>query len=83
MMKLDLLTTEAVLMSAPIKRITLPANDGETEIMLNHMPLITPLTFGTIIVEKIDGNIETFAIQSGLADITNNAVVVYARPISA
>ena len=57
--------------------VVLPAIEGEMGVLPNHAPVLTPLTFGEMIVRK--GNAEErFAIYGGVVDVRPDKVVVLA-----
>ena len=55
--------------------VHVPGVDGEMEILADHTALISPLRAGTITVKKTDGE-ETFEIESGTLEISNNHATV-------
>lgn len=57
--------------------VVLPAMEGEMGVLPNHAPILTPLTFGEMVVRK--GNAEErFAIYGGVVDVRPDKVVVLA-----
>jgi F-type H+-transporting ATPase subunit epsilon len=74
-LKLEIVTPEAVVYSADVHMVTLPAIDGQIGIYPLHMPLMTRIVPGEIIVRKSDG--ESFlAVGEGLVEITGGAVSI-------
>ncbi|MCA9884289.1 MAG: ATP synthase F1 subunit epsilon [Anaerolineaceae bacterium] len=57
--------------------VVLPAIEGEMGVLPHHAPVLTPLTFGEMVVRK--GNAEErFAIYGGVVDVRPDKVVVLA-----
>jgi F-type H+-transporting ATPase subunit epsilon len=74
-LKLEIVTPEAKTFSEDVDMITLPAVDGEMGIYPNHVPLMTQVVAGEVIVRK--GPEEQFlAIGDGFAEITGDHVSI-------
>jgi F-type H+-transporting ATPase subunit epsilon len=56
--------------------VSLPGEDGVFEVLAHHEAFVTPLTHGTAKVTKEDGTHETFEIEKGIAEVSNNQVTV-------
>lgn len=59
-----------------VKSIVLPSIKGEIEILPEHMPLITELDQGDVIIELTNGQKLDFLISRGYARIANNEVTL-------
>ena len=55
---------------------SLPGEDGIFVVLANHEAFVTPLKQGLIQVETPEGKKETFEIQKGIAEISNNQATV-------
>lgn len=55
--------------------VTVPGVVGEMTILPNHSALISPLKAGTISV-KTTGGVESFDIESGTLEVSNNEVTI-------
>ena len=75
-MHLDIVTPEVTLFSGEVKYVTLPGTLGSFQILENHAPLISTLDAGNIRIKKENGTEETFAVQSGFAEVLKNKVTV-------
>ena len=59
-----------------VKSIVLPSIKGEIEVLPEHMPLITELELGDVIIELSNGQKLDFLISRGYARIANNDVTL-------
>src|SRR6478672_7672850 len=74
-LKLEIVTPEAMTYSEDVEMVTLPGIEGEMGIYPQHVPLMTQLTAGEVIVRK-DGRDAYLAIGEGFAEITGDHVSV-------
>jgi len=72
-MKLQIVTPEAVVYSADVEMVTLPAVDEQIGIYPNHVPLLTRVTPGEMIVRR-NGADEFLAVGGGLVAVTGDEV---------
>ncbi len=74
-LKLEIVTPEAKTYSEQVEMVTLPGIEGEMGIYPQHVPLLTQITPGEIIVRK--GGQEFFlAVGEGFVEITGDSVAV-------
>jgi F-type H+-transporting ATPase subunit epsilon len=74
-LKLEVVTPEAIVYSEDVDMVTLPAFDGQIGVLPRHVPLLTQVVPGEMIVRK--GTRETFvAVGEGLVEITGNSVSI-------
>src|SRR5271154_312027 len=73
--KLEIVTPEAITFSDDVDMITLTGSDGEMGILPQHMPLMTQLVAGEIIVRKGDKNI-FLAVGDGFVQVTGDRVSI-------
>ena len=74
-MQLDILTPQKKLYSGEVTAVQLPGTNGLFQVLNNHAPLISSLGEGTIKIDA-EGGSQTFAINSGFAEVLNNEVSV-------
>ena len=55
--------------------LTVPAADGEMTVLPEHMPIVTTLKPGTIVVRGPEGE-KTFDIQSGVLEVRRDGATV-------
>ena len=56
--------------------VTLPGTAGEFTILPHHEPIVTTLKQGTITVRKGGAESESFEVDSGVLECSNNRAVV-------
>jgi F-type H+-transporting ATPase subunit epsilon len=72
---LEVVTPEATVYAEPVEMVTMPALDGQIGVLPHHVPLLTQIVPGEMIVRRDGG--ETFiAIGEGLALITGDRVAI-------
>ena len=74
-LKLEIVTPEAKVFSDNVEMVTLTGMDGEMGIYPDHMPVMTQLVAGEIIVRKEDQNI-FLAVGDGFVQITGKRVAI-------
>ena len=76
---LSLVTPQKQLLNAlPVESVVLPALSGEMGVLAGHIPMVVQLGFGSLRYKQ-DGKEETFAVLGGFAEITHEAVQVFAE----
>ena len=74
-LKLEIVTPEARTYSDDVEMVTLPAVEGEMGVYPQHVPLVTQIMSGEVIVRK--GGQDLFlAVGEGFVEITGNRVAV-------
>jgi F-type H+-transporting ATPase subunit epsilon len=74
-LKLEIVTPEAVTYSEDVDMVTLPGAEGELGVFPRHVPLMTQVMAGEVVVRK--NNQDYFlAIGGGFAEITGNRVAI-------
>ena len=74
-LKLEIITPTAVVYSEDVNMVTLPAIEGQIGILPRHIPLLTQVVPGEIIVRK--GSQESFlAVGEGLVEVTATSVAI-------
>ncbi|MEK7079789.1 MAG: hypothetical protein AAB901_00685 [Patescibacteria group bacterium] len=56
--------------------VTLPGADGAFTVMAGHEALVTPLNEGVALVKTADGSEQSFPIERGVAEVSNNQATV-------
>ena len=74
-LKLEIVTPESVIYSEDVEMITLPGSEGETGIYPNHVPLMTKVQAGELVVKR-SGAEEILAVGEGFAEITGDHVAI-------
>ena len=74
-LKLEIVTPETTIYSEDVEMVTLPGSEGEAGIYPNHVPLMTRVQAGEIIVNR-GGTEEVVAIGEGFAEITGDHIAI-------
>ena len=74
-LKLEIVTPESKIYSEDVEMVTLPGNEGEAGIYPNHVPLMTQVQAGEIIVKR-RGKEEIVAVGEGFAEVTGDHVAI-------
>jgi F-type H+-transporting ATPase subunit epsilon len=74
-LRLEIVTPAAVVYAQDVHLVTLPAADGQIGIFPHHVPLLTRVVPGEIIVQR-NGQDEFLAVGEGLVAITADHVSI-------
>ena len=74
-LKLEIVTPDAIVFSEDVQMVTMPAVDGQIGVFPHHVPLLTQIVPGEIIVRK-DGRESFVAIGEGLVLVTGDRVAI-------
>ena len=74
-LKLEIVTPDAKTYSEDVEMVTLPGVEGEMGIYPMHVPLMTAVVPGEVIVRK-DGRDQLLAIGEGFVEITADRVAI-------
>ena len=74
-LKLEIVTPEAKTYSDDVEMVTLPASEGEMGVYPQHVPLVTQIVAGEVIVRK-GGQDSFLAIGDGYVEITAERVAI-------
>ena len=81
-MKLEILTPDKAVYEGDASSVTLPGTLGFFEILNHHAPIISTLEDGKVTVRGgRTGKEETFLIQGGVVEASDNKVVILAEGI--
>lgn len=76
--RLDIVTPHGLVLSEDVEEITASGTEGEFGVLPGHVPFITTLKIGMLIL-KNGGNTEYIFVNSGYAEVTADKVVVLAE----
>ena len=74
-LKLEVVTPEAKIYSEDVEMVTLPGSEGEMGVYPMHVPLMTQVNAGELIVRK-DGQDHFLAVGEGFVEITGDHVAI-------
>jgi len=76
-LKLDIVTPDSNAFSDEVDMVTLPGAEGEMGIYPQHVPVLTQIVPGELIIRK-DGRDQFLAIGEGFVEITGDRVAIMA-----
>jgi len=74
-LKLEIVTPDATVYSGDVDMVTLPAVEGQVGIYPRHVPLLTRIVPGEIIVRK-NGDEQFLAVGEGVVEVTGDRVAI-------
>jgi F-type H+-transporting ATPase subunit epsilon len=74
-LKLEIVTPDGTIYSEDVEMVTLPGVEGQMGIYPRHVPLMSQMVPGEIIVRK-DGHDYFLAVGEGLIEVTGNHVAL-------
>lgn len=74
-LRLEIVTPEATVYSENVDMVTLPAAEGQIGILPRHVPLMTQMVPGEMIVRE-NGSDRFLAVGEGLVEITGDRVAI-------
>jgi F-type H+-transporting ATPase subunit epsilon len=74
-LRLEIVTPVSVAYSGDVEMVALPAADGQIGVLPHHVPLLTRIVPGEIVVRRSGGD-EFIAVGGGLVEITGDAVAI-------
>jgi F-type H+-transporting ATPase subunit epsilon len=74
-LKLDIVTPDAVTFSGDVEMVTLPAVEGEMGVYPQHVPLMTQIVPGELVVRR-EGHDTFMAVGDGFVEIASDHVAV-------
>lgn len=74
----EITTPERTVYKAEVDQLTVPTSTGEITILPNHIPLVSQLSPGELVI-KVSGEITHMAVSGGFIEVRkNNEIVVLA-----
>jgi F-type H+-transporting ATPase subunit epsilon len=74
-LKLQIVTPDGIAFSDDVEMVTLPGSEGQLGVLPQHIPLMTQIVPGEIVVRK-DGSDRLLAVGEGLVQITSDSVAI-------
>jgi len=81
-MKLRVVTPTGMAIENEVEYVSLPGADGEIGIFPNHVPLVTQLVAGELMLREIGGKTQYYAIAEGFAQILPDCVNVLTEVVT-
>ena len=77
LIKFKIVTPERVVYEDAVDQVTVPTTEGEITVLPNHIPLVSILRPGELLIKK--GNDEkNIAVSSGFVQVNKNEVIILA-----
>jgi F-type H+-transporting ATPase subunit epsilon len=77
-LSLKILTPDATLFSGEVKKVIVPATDGELGVLPRHAPLVSLLGMGELRATA-DGKVSRYAVFGGYVRVAKDEVIVLAE----
>lgn len=77
-LKLKIVTPEKVVLSDEVSQVTLDTTMGQITVLPNHIPLVSQLVPGEIVVKKNAKQEEWMAISGGFVEVLPGQIVILA-----
>ncbi|MFA6307791.1 MAG: ATP synthase F1 subunit epsilon [Patescibacteria group bacterium] len=77
-LKLKIVTPEKILFEEKVLQVSISTLMGEITILPNHIPLVSQLTAGEIVVKTVKGEEHLMAISGGFVEILPEQIVILA-----
>ena len=75
-LKFTIVTPDAVVYSRDVQMVTLPGIEGQIGVLPGHVPLLTQIVPGELIVRDGDGQETFLAVGEGLVEVTGTRVSI-------
>ena len=77
-MILEIITPEKIVFKEEVDEVIVPTVTGEIAILSNHVPLVTQISEGELIVKK-ENKLYSVAISGGFLEVSKNQVSILAN----
>ncbi len=74
MMHVELITPEGAAYTGDAVSVTIPSGDGEITVMEHHIPLLSTVMPGTVIIRTPDEKELLFAVSRGVVQVVNPTI---------
>jgi F-type H+-transporting ATPase subunit epsilon len=72
---LTVAAVDKIYFQGDVVSVTCPGRDGEVTILRHHVPFVTPLRPGTILIKKLDGE-EEITVSRGILEVHKEGVTI-------
>lgn len=77
LIKFKIVTPERTVFESEINQVTLPTQEGEITVLPNHIPLISVLVPGELLIKKENDEI-AMAVSGGMIEVQKNEITILA-----
>lgn len=75
--RLEIATPERIVFSDDVTSVSLPTLDGEITVLANHVPIVTVLKAGELVIRR-EGSATPFAVSGGFVEVSGNKLRILA-----
>lgn len=75
-MLIHIAKVNGVLWSGDARELTAPAREGEVTVLMGHVPLVTTLRPGRLVVRDQSGELFTHDVDRGVLEVTGTSATV-------
>lgn len=76
MLKVHIAKVNGILYHGDAESLTAPGAEGELTVLPNHIPLVTTLKPGRVVVKKDGSEAEVFEVERGILEVTKDTATV-------
>ena len=76
-MHIQITTPEKIVLSEEVDSVTIPTTTGEITILPHHIPLVSQIAPGILMMKK-NGREEDFVLQGGFLQVTEKEILILA-----
>lgn len=69
---LSIIESQGTLFEGGVYSLSVPAEDGYLQVLVDHAPLIATLKEGTVKIKDKKGDIQTWEIKGGFLEVSHN-----------
>jgi len=75
-MQINIVKVHGILWSGEADSVTAPGAEGELTILPHHVPLVTALNHGRLVVKKDNKEVFTHDVDGGVLEVTGKSVTM-------
>jgi len=77
--KIEVVSPENLVLSDDVASVTVPGTDGYFTVMGDHAAMMTTLKAGFVTVKAENGDVRSFYVRGGFADVSNAGLTILAE----
>ncbi|MCF4100026.1 F0F1 ATP synthase subunit epsilon [Maritalea mediterranea] len=77
--KIEVVSPENLVLSDDVASVTVPGTDGYFTVMGDHAAMMTTLKAGFVTVKAENGDVRSFYVRGGFADVSNSGLTILAE----
>jgi F-type H+-transporting ATPase subunit epsilon len=76
LLKLTIARVDGPVFDGEVISVAVPGAAGDMELLAGHEALISPLKGGEVRVKKLDGTTDSFSLEFGTLEVSNNHATI-------